>query len=301
MANETRHTHLRLGRRTAVRAGLITAGTGAAVLSSPAPARPAGTGSDKRFVDRTRVDPARWKVAFQDDFRTLAPEGTFLDRYADRWAAYPREFLTTSKQGYYDPDRISVIDTPVGRRVMQCRLVPGASNPDGRPSGCAPQPKINGSETTGTRVEKGEMRIKVAKTAPGWHAANLGWPLDDDNWPRYGEPDVFETDLTGEATVGAFLHVQNGGSNGEGQVSFTSTTPITRWFTVGWERRPSKYFAWFVNGVEQKRVTAAGLADPYEIPSHRLRWVLQLEDNGNWPIHESRVWYDWFTLWLPAT
>ena len=184
---------------------------------------------------------------------------------------------------------------------MQCRLVPGSSNPNGRPSGCAPQPKINGDETNGTRSEKGEMRIRVAKTAAGWHAANLGWPLDDSDWPEHGEPDVFETDLTSDATVSGFLHVQNGGSHGEGQVEFSSSTPITRWFTVGWERRPGRYFAWFVNGIEQARVRARDLADPYEIPSHPLRWVLQLEDNGDGPTQEARVWYDWVTIWVPAT
>ena len=292
----------RLDRRTALRGALTLASAGAGVtLASTASARSLQPKRVERFVDRTKVNPTKWTVAMQDDFRTLAPEGTFLNRYAARWGAYPTSFSTTSKQGYYDPDRISVIDTPAGLRVMQCRLVPGSSNPNGRPSGCAPQPKINGDETNGTRSEKGEMRIRVAKTAAGWHAANLGWPLDDSDWPEHGEPDVFETDLTSDATVSGFLHVQNGGSHGEGQVEFSSSTPITRWFTVGWERRPGRYFAWFVNGIEQARVRARDLADPYEIPSHPLRWVLQLEDNGDGPTQEARVWYDWVTIWVPAT
>lgn len=245
------------------------------------------------------VDPNKWAVAIEDDFVTLAPEGEFLDVYRDRWDAYPPTYHTTSGRGYYDPDRISVIDTPGGLRVMQSRLVPGDENDNGKPSGTAAQPKINGSGANGTLGEKGEMRLRVAKTARGWHAANLGWPLDDDDWPEYGEADVFETDLRHTAMASAFLHVEHGGSDGEGQVSFSSNVAITKWLRVGWERIPGVYFKWFVNGKLIKKVTGDDLQPPYGIPSHEFRWVLQLEDDGNGPTSEALVWYDWFTLWVP--
>jgi hypothetical protein len=74
----------------------------------------------------------------------------------------------------------------------------------------------------------------VVKNVPRWHAANLGWPIKDSEWPDKGENDYMEMRLDGQ--LGAFLHILHGGSNGEGQIGFKAPDiDITRWFTVGFE------------------------------------------------------------------
>jgi hypothetical protein len=51
-----------------------------------------------------------------------------------------------------------------------------------------------------------------------WHAANLGWPIDDHEWPDKGENDYMEMQLDDQ--LGAFFHILHGGSHGEGQIGF---------------------------------------------------------------------------------
>jgi hypothetical protein len=101
----------------------------------------------------------------------------------------------TDKQGYYDPSQISVKGITVDgtiRRVMDCELRPAWMNANTtfggitkkRPSGCAPEPR--GIITKGEIVE---VCFRTTDNNPGYHMANLGWRLNNSDWPEFGEPD----------------------------------------------------------------------------------------------------------------
>jgi hypothetical protein len=46
------------------------------------------------------------------------------------WGAYPTKYLTTGKQGFYDPGNIAVVDVD-GTRAMELRVVSGPDDPEG--------------------------------------------------------------------------------------------------------------------------------------------------------------------------
>lgn len=244
----------------------------------------------KPFVGRSTVDPKVWRESFSESFDTIAAEGEFLDLYKGKWSAYPTHYQTTSKLGYYDPYRISVIDTG-GLRIMNCRLMPGTKTASGRPSGTAAQPRFGPHGDGRTLSEKIEMRVRIVNPVKDWHVACLGWPLDNSTWPAYGEDDFWEQQT--DATVGAFLHVKNGGHNGERQVAFETKIKPTDWVVIGRERIAGKSYKWFVNGKQ------VGQTVTKDVPDNYFRWVLQLEDGGT-PTEACNIQFDWFTLWEPT-
>lgn len=252
------------------------------------------------FTDRSVVDAAKWKVALEDDFKVLAAEKQFFNVYKDKWDTYDANAQSTDKKGVYDRDKISVVDLPTGERVCQSRLSPKSKNASGKPSGTLMMPKLNGNAYNGTQGEKVEVRMQITKSAAGYHIVPLTWPLDA--WPANGELDYLEIDLNadGSGTIGAYLHVQNGGSNGEGQVKLTSTIKRDGWFTIGYERIPGERFDWIINGKVIKSVTKADLKAPYGIPTGKHRQVLQFEPKGTSQTDEALVSVDWFCLWTPA-
>jgi beta-glucanase (GH16 family) len=125
---------------------------------------------------------------------------------------------------------------------------------------------------------------------PKWHAANLGWPIKDSEWPDKGENDYMEMQLDGQR--GAFFHILHGGSNGEEQIEFGApNVDITQWFTVGFELIAGKSYKWLVNGKQ------VGDTVPAEkVPNYPQRIVLQLEDGGG-QTEEANLQYDWVTAW----
>jgi hypothetical protein len=105
---------------------------------SPTPAPPSGGGSTpdpSGFTGPTLGDPAVWKqqASFEEDFPTLAPRGQFLSIYK-MWSAYPTNYVSTDKQGIYEPYNIEMVEFD-GLKVMQIRVVSGRTNGRGKPSG----------------------------------------------------------------------------------------------------------------------------------------------------------------------
>jgi hypothetical protein len=72
-----------------------------------------------------------WKqqASFEENFPTLASRGQFLSIYK-MWGAYPTNYLTTDKQGFYDPGNIAVVDVD-GTCAMELRVVSGPDDPAG--------------------------------------------------------------------------------------------------------------------------------------------------------------------------
>jgi hypothetical protein len=93
-----------------------------------------------------------WKqlASFEENFATLAARGQFLSTYKT-WSAYPTNYLTTDKQGFYDPGNIAVVDVD-GTRAMEIRVVSGTTNGAGKPSGATPQPKVTTVQSSSADV-----------------------------------------------------------------------------------------------------------------------------------------------------
>ena len=113
-------------------------GAGRAIRLPSADVRASARERTPGFTGRTLGDPAVWKqqASFQENFPTLAPRGQFLSIYK-MWSAYPTHYLTTDKQGFYDPKNIAVVDVD-GIRCMELRVVSGKNNGTGKPSGATP-------------------------------------------------------------------------------------------------------------------------------------------------------------------
>ena len=277
---------------------------------------PSGGGSTPApsgFTGRTLGDPAVWKqqASFEENFPTLAPRGQFLSIYK-MWGAYPEHYLTTDKQGFYDPDNIAVVDAD-GIRAMELRVVSGKNNGTGKPSGATPEARLLGPKKDGyTTGERIQGRFKLLKPGPGGHFVPLGWPRRNSDWPKFGEPDYVEVGTDGSPKVAGWFHVQNGGSTGQGQVKLESDVSMLDWFTVTAEREPGKRYRWYVNGKlyrqvlsprhanlmkpeEESRTTI--LKDPYDIPLYELRWPIQFESKGTGQKEDVVVLVDHWSLW----
>lgn len=251
-------------------------------LSGDAVPGAGGTIVNGGFPNRRSPDPKVWELWFEDDFPALASEGQFLKQYG-KWLAYPSNYITTSKKGYYEPNNISVIDTPDGQRAMQCRLVPGSMNKDGKPSGCAPYPAmVRGVDMAW------EQEFMILDADDDWHMANLTWPISE-RWPFDGENDFAEMNLGG--TLGAFFHHYRATSGGD-QTHFSTNIRPDTWVRVGFEVIGGQYMKWFVNG---QQVGPTVPADKVPTVDHRI--VLQLEDNDGKPTKVARVLYNYVTAW----
>jgi len=251
------------------------------VTPSPPVNVPAPLGA---FTGRTTPDPKLWNLTpvFADNFQTLAGEGEFLGKYP-AWSAYPNSYPVTDRSGHYEPNNLSVIDTE-GLRVLNCALKPGNITSDGKPWSTAPYPKA--AKGLGLR---GEFRIRITNPVKGWHSALLMWP-DSEQWPRDGELDLAEFDLTDN--IGAFVHLQNATDGGD-QVEFTSTNKPTDWHVITFEWLADKSFKLFHDGKQ------IGDTITNRVPNTPMHFVGQVESSGS-PTQSSAMQFDWVSFHIPA-
>lgn len=255
----------------------------ASTFSNPYSGSPATT-PQTVYPNRSTVDPAKWRLVFEDSFQTLCNEGQFLSTYTN-WGAYPTTYETTSHNGHYDPATISVKDSTDGYRVMNCRM-----RVSGEPVCSAPYPKYPGQSRASSLGLKVEIRMRVPNPTSGWKTAYLTWP-DSETWPRDGELDWCEGQLTGN--IGAFFHRQ-GATTGGDQMSFTSSAAYSGWHTVGMEWRPADQTCkWFVDGSQ------IGSTMTSRVPNTPMHLVLQAEDSGS-PSQEVNIQIDWIACHVPA-
>ena len=143
------------------------------------------------------------------------------------------------------------------------------------------------------------------------HFVPLGWPPNNADWPQDGQPDYVEFDPNSSTnTVRGWLHVQNGGSSGQGQLQLVSDVNANQWFVITAERIPGKSYRWYVNGKLYKQVLAPGLspkpeeagitkvlASPYTVPLDYLRWPIQFEFKGTSQTNDVIIAIDHWSIW----
>jgi hypothetical protein len=78
-----------------------------------------------------------------------------------RNALYPTHYLTSDKQGFYDPKNIAGVDGD-GTRCMELRVVSGKNNGAGKLSGAVPEARPLGPKNDGyTTGEQAPSRMKL--------------------------------------------------------------------------------------------------------------------------------------------
>src|SRR5215217_3252150 len=130
---------------------------------------------------------------------------------------------------------------------------------------------------------------------PGYHMANLGWPLNNSDWPEFGEPDFIELDLG--RTIAAWFHLRMA-TAGNDQIGFKTGMSTAAFDVVRHERIPPRRgvseswrYKWFVDGVQRTPtnidywknngyIDTDGKTIKKRVPEREYRWVLQNETKG---------------------
>jgi hypothetical protein len=223
-----------------------------------------------------------WKYIFGDDFNVDAAEGSFLSKYRN-WGAYDTGWPDTSRKGMYDTNILSV-----SNNTLNMRLHTGA---DGKPRASVPFPLINGRnapDATNQLYGRYEVRFR-ADQVPGYKTAFLLWPKSE-VWPRDGEIDFPEGDLTGD--IWGFMHRQGATSGGD-QDWFSTGESHGVWHTAVTEWSPNAV-RFYLNG----RLVGTSTT---RIPNTPMHWVLQTETTlGNSPVPPTAsgyVQFDYVKVW----
>jgi hypothetical protein len=136
----------------------------------------------------------------------------------------------------------------------------------------------------------GRVSLRMrADAVPGYKTAFLYWP-DSEVWPRDGEIDYPEGNLTG--TIDAFMHWQNA-TNGSQQDWYGTKARYTDWHTYTIEWTPAAV-EFFLDGQSIGRSTA-------NIPNTPMHFVLQAErclDGCAAPATAAgNLQIDWIAMW----
>lgn len=254
-------------------------GPPATMMASPTP-QPAPSSATVSSEALPVGDLPGWQQVFVDDFATPVPAGAFPAAVATAWFAYPPSWRDTSGRGQYATDIISVHDGLLDIH-LQTR--------DGMPRVAAPGPVLGTAPPLdGQTYGRYAVRFR-ADPVPGFKTAWLLWPSSE-QWPRDGEIDFPEGDLTG--TIGGYVHHQ-GATTGRDQARFSTKARYGTWHTAVIEWRPGSC-EFFLDGTSIGRTTT-------RVPDTVMRWVLQTETSlsGHGPPAdaEGHVVVDWVAVW----
>jgi len=132
-------------------------------------------------------------------------------------------------------------------------------------------------------IQRVAWRTRADLMAWGYWA-HLLWPVDFKcgstggaegefchPWPKWGECDLAEAALDGR-DLNCFLHIQNGGSNGEGQIYTALGVKPQVWHNYVTEFSAGKYFKLWVDNVQKVNIT-----DTTKVPAGPMHWVWQNE------------------------
>lgn len=231
----------------------------------------------------TTTSPSKtseFSLVFREDFDRPVEEGSFLKSY-ENFYAYPTHWKDTAKVGQYNPGILSVRDG-----LLHVRL----HTKNGTPQVAAVQPRINQLDAYNQLYGRYEVRFR-ADPVVGYKTAWLLWPKSEE-WPRDGEIDFPEGELTGRMT--AFTHFQNGTFDAD-QEHFSTSAGYQNWHTAAVEWRPNSV-TYLLDGKVIGKTTK-------RVPNTPMRWVLQNETvpkrnipadaTGNIQIDYVAVWkYD---------
>jgi beta-glucanase (GH16 family) len=223
-----------------------------------------------------------WRQVFTDDFSTDVTVGGFPSNsaYRDRWGVYDDGAKDTAgKNGgpsRYYPSKVVSVQNGLANLDLHTE--------NGTPMAAALLPAL-----AGQRYGKYTIRFRSDPVA-GFKTAWLLWP-DSEVWPRDGEIDFPEGDLTG--TISAFMHRQGASSGGDQDV-FSTSTSYTSWHTASIEWTPNA-----VKFVLDDRTIGTSTE---RIPNTTMHWVIQTESNGDTsrPAARGNLQIDWVAMYSYA-
>jgi hypothetical protein len=264
-------------------------GGGFVANGSPAPASAApgpGPGNDADPSGETMPigDLDGWRQVFTDDFRTDVPLGSFPTAVSDKWGAYPAPTPDSFHHGIYSPLKVVSVHGGVLNKYIHSE--------GGKFLVAALLPKVPGSASYGQMYGRYAIRFKMDQI-PGYKVAWLLWP-DSKIWPRDGEIDFPERDLT-DANVMGFVHHQDA-TSGSDQSAAKAPFDSNAWHTTVIEWSPN-LVVFRLDGVEIKRITTG-------VPNTPMHWVIQTETmltSTLPPLSAAgNVQIDWVAIWAPA-
>lgn len=240
------------------------------------------------------ADPIGWRRVFADDFLEEIPLGGWSGcllstvrcsglagtSYETRWWAYPDGWRDTSGNGTYYPSRVlsihnGVLDTWL-RTESGVHLVAAVL-----PRGI--------TERTSARIA---VRFR-GDPLPCYKTAWLLWP-DSEVWPRDGEIDYPEGNLTGN--IWGFVHRQ-GALTGADQFAVSSGVSSTGWHTAITQWNGGQQVSFSLDGVHVGTTTE-------RVPNTPMHLVLMTESwvSGCVPAADvnGHVLLDWIVVWVPS-
>jgi len=232
-------------------------------------------------------DTPGWHQVFADNFSTNVPLGQFPAAVSSSWgASYPDGWNDTTGHGTYMPSK--VVSISGGLMSLYLHTVNGVHMV------AAPVPSLNGPGSEGGLVY-GRFVVRFrADAVQGYKTAWLLWP-DSEVWPRDGEIDFPEGDLTG--TMSAYVHHQGAtDTSGADQAAFNTSARYTSWHTAT--------ITWLPTGVTFQLDGQTIGTTTSRIPDTPMHLVLQTEtstDAAPPPNSASgRVQIDWITAYSPS-
>jgi beta-glucanase (GH16 family) len=197
-----------------------------------------------------------WHQTFSADFNTTHPLGSVTEAGLDGFTyAYNNPDTAGREEGtgsYWTP---SVISTQNGTLDYYLHADSAGHNMSG----------AIGRPAMGQTYGRYAVRMR-ADAVVGYKTAFLLWP-DSEVWPRDGEIDYPEGDLTGQ--IGGATHYQGGTSGGDQDVFENLGYSYPQWhtYTIEWTPSSLKYYV----------DTTLVHTTTQRIPNTPMHWVLQSE------------------------
>jgi hypothetical protein len=218
-----------------------------------------------------RGGSSEWIRVYHEDFDTAASVGKVPgDAYASSLTVYPDGWSDTSGRGKYAPSKVLSVENGA--------LTWDMHSDNGVPMGAAVLPTL---PTYGQTYGRYSVRFR-ADPVPGFGLAFLLWP-DSEKWPRDGEIDFPEGELSG--TIKAVAHHAN-------EQGTTDPFPLT-----------AKFDTWHVATIEWRPHELTFLLDGevvghsvHDVPARSMHWVLQTGSDGinlPDPAAHARIEVDW--------
>ena len=196
-----------------------------------------------------------WVRVFREDFRTAAAVGDFPGTgYASRFTVYPDGWSDTSGRGRYEPSSVLSVADGVLRWNMH--------TVNGVPVGAAVLPTL---PTYGQTYGRYSVRFR-ADPVSGYGLAFLLWP-DSEKWPRDGEIDFPEGELSGNIKAVAHHASEDGSID-----AFPLSSTFDAWHVATIEWRPQH-----VTFLLDDKVVGTSSTS---VPSRSMHWVLQAASDG---------------------